>query len=125
MEQTTQSPGNNKEITKLITLFILTIILLKITFHQEKILTLFQTTLALFWILILPGYCTTLPWKKQTTLTQRLIISIPTSTALLGITSYYTALAGINLKTQTILLPAIIIVLTILYYKLIANRINY
>lgn len=92
----------------------LTAILLKITFYNESITNILKISAAIFWLFILPGYCITIMWRKENRFLERLAISIPISTALLGITSYYLGLAGLNLKTQAWLLPAVIIAAVII-----------
>lgn len=116
MEQTTKS--HSEEFTRLAITFALLAILLKIAFYNETIITTIKTTATIFWLLIIPGYCATLIWKEENSLLERIIISIPVSAAILGITSYYLGLAGVNLKIQTYILPAAIIIGTIAAKKM-------
>ena len=126
MEPTTQSQSESnsiiKEISILIALFIITMIILNIVFYNEKLTTSIWTVAAIFWILIIPGYCLTLLWKNS--LLERVIIGIPASAAVIGTTSYYLGLTGINLKLQSWLLPAIIICATVLIYRLRTHKNN-
>lgn len=87
----------------------LTVILLTIVFYTESLNNILKISTAIFWLFILPGYCITIMWRKENRFLERFTISIPISTAVLGITSYYLGLAGLNLKTQAWLLPAVII----------------
>ncbi len=125
MEQTTQLQSEfniMKETSTLIALFVVIIIMLSIVFYNEKLTTSIWTVAAIFWIFIIPGYCMTLIWKNS--LLERIIIGIPASAALIGTTSYYLGLIGINLKLQSWLLPATIICATALIYNLRKNKKN-
>ena len=88
--------------------FILLLISLKIAFYNETHTIIFRTTIAIFWLFILPGFSVMLYWKKLEFLT-RLLISIPLSASVLGTASYYLGLIGFNLNYHTIILPAVMI----------------
>ena len=117
MEQTTNSHSDLRDAKILTTLFIVITLLTKIVFYEEKISTILMTIAAFFWLLILPGYFLTKIWKEQNT-TERFIISIPFSAALLGISSYYLGLSGLGLSTQALILPPAIILFSILVNKI-------
>ncbi|MBI4140280.1 hypothetical protein HY485_00425 [Candidatus Woesearchaeota archaeon] len=117
MDPTTTLPSKTREIKIMTILFALSAVLLKIVFYNETIATVASTTAAFFWLFIIPGYFVTLIWKQDSTLTERFIISIPVSAAILGITSYYLGLFGLPLKIQAWILPPIIILISIFCLK--------
>ena len=112
MEQTTQSHSKPKEITIFAITAILIAMLLKIIFYSESTITILKITAAFFWLFVLPGYFMTLIWRYENNFFERIIISVPMSVAILGITSYYLGKAGVNLGLQSWILPPTIIILT-------------
>ena len=117
MEQTTTSPSKTHEIKIMAILFTLSAILLKIVFYNETVATIASTTAAFFWLFIIPGYFVTRIWKQDSTLTERFIISIPVSVAILGIVSYYLGLIGIPLSIQAWTLSPAIILISIFFTR--------
>ena len=105
MEQTTQLVSKTKELKMLVTTFTLILILLKIIFYNQDFVILARTTWAIFWLFIMPGYFLISIWAKNTSFLERIIISVPISSCVLGITSYYIGLFGLDLKLQSIILP--------------------
>ena len=98
-----------KELGYVGILFILFILIFKITFFKESLVVVFRIVISLFWMFILPGYALMFYWKNKLGFTERFIMGIALSTAIIGILSYYLGLIGINIKYHTIILPLIII----------------
>ena len=98
-----------KELGYVGILFILFILIFKITFFKESLVVVFRMVISLFWMFILPGYALMFYWKNKLGFTERFIMGIALSTAIIGILSYYLGLIGINIKYHTIILPLIII----------------
>ena len=103
-----------KELVKLGILLLLFILIFKIIYFNEKFPVVLRTVIAIFWMLVLPGYFAMLYWSEQLELLERLIAGIALSAAVIGISSYYAGLAGLNIKYHTIILPAVLVVLGII-----------
>ncbi len=94
-------------------LFLSVFIIFKIMFFNESLLVLFRMNLSLFWLFVLPGYFAMLCWKENLDFPERLAAGIALSAAVIGISSYYIGLMGLNIKYHAVLLPAIIMILGI------------
>ena len=98
-----------KELGYIGILLILFILVFKIIFFKENLMVVFRTVLSIFWMFILPGYFILFYWKEKLNFTERLIIGIALSAAVIGILSYYLGIIGINIRYHTIILPLIMI----------------
>jgi len=96
-----------KEFIYLAVAFIAIIIIFKIGFYKENFITIARTAAGIFWIFVLPGFYLMYYWYEKLSFIERFIIGVVTSTAVIGISSYYFGLIGINIKYHTILLPLI------------------
>ena len=90
--------------------FIVLLAILKIAFFREDFLTLIKTTLAIYWLFIIPGYFLLLYWSSKIGFVERFFIGIAISTAITGTISYMLGIAGINVNTHHLFLPIILIV---------------
>ena len=103
-----------KELQYIGILFLLVLIIFKIAFYKENLVVLVRNVLSLFWLFVLPGYFIMLYWKEKLTFTERVVIGIMLSTAIIGIASYYLGLIGLNTKFHSIILPAILMLIGII-----------
>jgi uncharacterized membrane protein len=94
-------------------LFLLALIAFKIAFFKEDIAVLLRNVLSLFWLFALPGYFITFYWKEKLGFLERFIIGIALSAAIIGISSYYIGLVGLDIKYHAIALPLILILIGI------------
>jgi|TARA_B100001971_G_C18265562_1_gene591865 uncharacterized membrane protein len=92
-------------------LFLLVLIIFKIAFFKEEIIVLLRNVLSLFWLFALPGYSIMLYWKEKLGFLERFVIGIVLSAAIIGISSYYLGLIGLNIKYHTIVLPLVLILI--------------
>ena len=90
-------------------LFLLALIIFKIAFFKENLVVLLRNVLSLFWLFVLPGYFIMLYWKEKLGFTERFVIGIALSAAIIGIFSYYLGLIGLNIKYHAIVLPLVLI----------------
>lgn len=97
-------------------LFLLSIIILKIVFYKENFLLILRLTASFFWMFILPGFALMYNWEEKIRFTERFVISIALSAAVIGVSSYYLGLIGLHIKYHSILLPAIFIALGFLIF---------
>ena len=104
-----------KELVNLGILLILFILIFKIVYFKESLFIVFRTVLSIFWLFVLPGYFIMFYWHEKLRFTERLIIGIAFSAAIIGIFSYYLGLIGLNIKYHGILLPIILILLGIFF----------
>jgi len=94
-------------------IFIIFLILFKIIFFKENLMVIFKTVISIFWLFIIPGYFILFYWDEKLGFTERLIIGIALSAAVIGILSYYLGIIGLNIKYHTIILPLILILIGI------------
>ena len=100
-----------KELMHIGLLFVLMIILFKIAFFKENFIVLLRNVLSLFWLFVLPGYFIMFYWNEKLNFMERFVIGIAVSAALIGISSYYLGLIGLNIKYHAVLLPSILILI--------------
>lgn len=92
-------------------LLLLVLIIFKIVFFKENLIVLLRYVISLFWLFVIPGYFIMLYWRENLDFAERIIIGIASSAAIIGISSYYFGLMGLNIKYHGILMPFVIIVL--------------
>lgn len=97
--------------------FILLNILMKIVFYKEAILNTFKISFGVFWLFVIPGYFLMYYWREELDFFSRLVIGSGISGALIGMLSYYIGLIGLNLKYQAVVLPVIVILVALFFYK--------
>lgn len=100
---------NLRDLQYLGILFLLALIAFKIAFFKEDIIILLRNVLSLFWLFVLPGYFIMCYWKEKIGFMERFFIGILLSAAIIGISSYYIGIAGLNIKFHAIILPLVII----------------
>lgn len=91
----------DKQFKNLIITFIIAILIFKLVFYKESFITIIRIVAIFFWIFVLPGFIFLFNYKLN--FVEKLVISIAISTALIGITSYYLGLLGLNIKHHWIL----------------------
>ena len=91
--------------------FIAALVIFQSIYYKENFLVVLRIIASLFWLFAIPGYFAMLYWKEKLEFTERLIVGIALSAALIGIFSYYLGLMGLNLKYHAFLLPLMIIII--------------
>ena len=104
-----------KELQYIFLLFILSLIIFKIAFFKENMSVLLRNILSVFWLFVLPGYFMMIYWKEKLGFTERFIIGVAISAAIIGIFSYYLGLIGLNIKYYYILLPIALVIIGIFF----------
>ncbi len=94
-----------KEAVNLFLLFLLLLIIFKIVFLKENLITVIRTVLSIFWLFVLPGFCLMYHWHEKLDFAERLVLGIGLSTAVIGISSYYFGLIGLDVKYHGFVLP--------------------
>ncbi len=103
---------NMTDAHKLIFSCIITFAVLQAVFFAENVFTTLKTVSVLFWLFVLPGIGITYLWDLD--FIERLPLSVAISAAVVGITSYYLGLAGIDVKASSVILPAVCITIGLL-----------
>jgi len=98
-----------KELAKLGILLLLFILIFKIIYFNEKFSVVFRAVIAIFWMFALPGYFLMLYWHEKLEFLERLVVGTAVSAAVIGISSYYIGLVGLNVKYHGVVLPAVLI----------------
>ncbi len=90
-------------------LFLIVFLGLKIVFFKESLLVTLRMALSLVWLFIIPGYALMFYWQSKLGFMERTIVGAGLTAAIIGISSYYLGIMGINIKYHTIILPLILI----------------
>ena len=98
-----------KESAYLGILFLAFLAVFKIIYFKDDFIVSLRFVASLFWLFVLPGFCLMLYWKEKLDFTERIIIGIAVSAAIIGISSYYIGLMGLNIKYHGIILPSVLI----------------
>ena len=93
------------ELIYVLAIAAISIIALKIVFFKEAWIVTLRLVLSFVWVFILPGLSIMFYWEDKLRFTERLIIGVGISSAIIGIASYYIGLIGLNIKYHVILLP--------------------
>ena len=105
------------EIGKLGIVLIVLVIIFKIVFYRQDIVSTTRTALALFWMFILPGYALLYYWKDKLEFMERVVIGAAVGAAVTAILGYYFGLLGLHLKFQTIVLPVLMLLVAVAVIK--------
>ncbi len=103
-----------KEASYIGILFIIAVVMFKIAFYKESFFMLLKIVLSLFWLFLIPGYFIMLFWKERLGFVERAVIGTSFAAAIIGISSYYISLMGLNLKYHSIALPLLVIFIAII-----------
>ena len=94
------------------------VVILKIVFYRQDVITTTRTALALFWMFVLPGYALLYYWKDKINLGERVVIGIAVAAGVMAIASYYLGLIGLQVKYHGIVLPvAMLLVASVIVRK--------
>ncbi|MBI2559290.1 hypothetical protein HYW20_08265 [Candidatus Woesearchaeota archaeon] len=103
-----------KEIGRIGAMFLITLVIFYIAFAKENLISILRMVLSLFWLFALPGYSIMLYWHDKLEFMERFVIGIFLAAAIIGISSYYIGLIGLNIRHHTILLPAAMILIGVI-----------
>lgn len=82
-----------------------------IIFSSENIWSNLRIILGFIWVFVLPGWSLLLLIKDKLQSVIRFIISIPLSAVIIGTTSYYAALIGIDVHSHGYWMPIVVMIL--------------
>ena len=78
---------------------------MKAVFYRQDFVSTTQTTIALFWMFVLPGYALTHYWRQRMDFGERVVIGIAMAAGITAVASYYLGLTGFPMKLHGIVLP--------------------
>jgi hypothetical protein len=108
---------DRKDGIALIAVLALLAIVMKLAFYQENVLVTTRTALALWWLLVVPGYFLLEHWKGRIGTTERIVVGATAAAAVIAIVSYYLGLLGLHLKYHGIVLPVCMMLVGIFLSK--------
>ncbi|MCK5282723.1 MAG: hypothetical protein KAK00_04910 [Nanoarchaeota archaeon] len=99
------------ELSKVGYLFAILVIILKIVFYKEDLMIIIRMSAAFIYIYFIPGYFIMLYWKEKIEFIERLIVGFGVSAAILGLTSYLSGPAAIDIFIWSYIYPIVIVIL--------------
>ena len=113
-----------EELIYLAVLFVSLVIILKIALFNEAIMPILKLSISIFLLFVLPGFFFMYIWHDKLDFIERAIISIPLSSALIGLSSYNLALLSVNVKYHIFILPALFLLLSFLFLEFLHRKSN-
>lgn len=111
-----------EDIKKILILFILSTILMRIIFFKESVMNVIIIASSLYYLFIIPGFFILYFWKNELSFLERFIISFALSLSVLGISGYYFGLLGIKLSIFAWIAPITIILISLCLCFLVKNK---
>ena len=100
-------PPFARELVGVGILFLASLIIFKLIFHQENLLVVIKGVAAIFYLFILPGFAVLLYWKEKISYFERLIMALPLGAAITGSFGFLLGLVGIKMGIQIWLVPIV------------------
>lgn len=107
-----------KELLYLLIVLVIFTLAMKIGFYREGFFSTIRISLGIFWIFV-SGFFILYHWHEKLEFIERLLISIPLTLAIIGMSSYYLGIIGVHIKYHNIILPALLLIAggVIIYLK--------
>ena len=105
-----------KESAYLGILFLILFVIFKTLFFRESMVIIVRMVLSIFWLFIIPGFLLMYYWYDKLGFLERLIAGTALGAAVIGLLSYYIALAGLNVKYHWVL-PIFVITFCVLVFR--------
>lgn len=107
----------NKEFTHklrsdgkgLLALFLISIILVKLLFYNERFVVVLRMVFSFFWLFVVPGFSLMYYWHDKVDFIQRFVLGVLVGAAITGLSSYYLGLLGLHIKYHGFLLPLLFV----------------
>jgi len=95
-------------------MFVTCLIVFKVIFYREDMVSIIRTVFSLFYMILLPGYFIMIYWIDDIDFKERIVLSVVVGTIIVGLISYYVGIIGLNVKYHVIPIPLIVIVISFL-----------
>ena len=83
-------------------------VVLLIVFYKSGFFAALRMTLAGVWLFVIPGILLMLSFRDKLGRMERMVMGALLSAAILGISSYYVGLAGLNIKYHAMVFPLVL-----------------
>ncbi len=97
-------------------------VILYVAYRGESILTVAKTAAAIYWLFAIPGYAIMLHWRAQLGFIERMVAGTVAAMVVAGVASYYLGLIGLKLQNQTLILPAVVVIISAFAAKFSAQK---
>jgi len=112
-----------KELKNWFVFIVIATVSLQIVFYKELPATVIMYLISVVYLYTLPGYFILKLLVKDIGFTERIIIGTGIGFGIISVLAYYIGLFGIGFLGQTIILPLVVIILSIVLKKVIKNGI--
>ena len=102
--------------------FAVFLVILYIAYRDESIVVVARTAAAIYWLFVIPGYAIMLHWRSQLGFIERVVVGTVAAMVAVGVASYYLGLIGLKLQNQTLILPALVIIISAFAAKLLGRK---
>jgi len=102
-----------EDIKNLGGLVTIAVVIVQVFFSKTNILITARLVISLVWISLIPGYGLLLTWRERLTFLEYSVLAAFVGASVTGILSYHLGLIGVNLSSQPILLPLILLMIGI------------
>lgn len=107
-----------EESKLLLVLIILSVVIFKIVFFKENIVTVIRIVLSLFWLFVIPGFYMMYAWVDELSMLERFVIGVIVSVGIVGIISYYLGILLLHTKYHMVVVPLLMLFVNLfLIYK--------
>lgn len=105
------------ELMNLSALFLAVLIILKIIFYKQDLVTIIKTTFSLFWLFVLPGFALMYYWKENLDFITRLIAGTVLGISVVIVVGYNLGILGISLTIQAVIIPVLCIAIALFLFS--------
>ena len=102
--------------------FAVFMVILYIAYQDESIAAVAKTAAATYWLFVIPGYAVMFHWRAQLGFIERIVAGTVAAMVVVGVASYYLGLMGLKLQNQTLILPALVIIISAFAAKFSAQK---
>jgi len=106
------------EVKKLSISLVIAVIVFQIPFYKESFFNIIKIILSFYWLFVIPGHMILLNFRDIFDFKIRFILGITLGLGIYGILSYYIGLMGIHAKYHWAIVPALIIIGSIIFLKI-------
>ena len=97
-------------------------IIVYIAHRDESVAVVARTAAAIYWLFVIPGYAVMFYWRAHLGFVERVVAGTAAAMVVVGVASYYLGLIGLKLQNQTLILPALVIIISAFAAKLLGRK---